>query len=192
MNLQFLLPDCPGFGVYQVNTSSYHSMRNVNEMVSFVRSICGRVSMIPLSLHLVEQDVDPEGWPATAYVLKVVSPHSLARMQRLAQGPPAEALLLPPPDSEAPDDLFPLPPARKNESVQKPAISDEQLLDLWVMTKHKINQHDIQNYQVASWFDKNYHIEVGLMDFEPPRPPAKLTAEMLSAFCQSVDRHIGR
>jgi hypothetical protein len=192
MNLQFLLPDCPGFGVYQLNTSSYHSMRNVNEMVNFVRSICGRVSMIPLSLHLVEQDVDPEGWPATAYVLKVTSPHSLARMQKLAQGPPAEALLLPPADSEAPDDLFPLGPARKAESVQPPAISEENLLNIWAMTKNKIWHFEIQDSQIANWFDKNYHLEVGLTDFEPPRPPSRLTAEMLSAFCQSIDRYAGR
>ncbi|MDD4985126.1 MAG: hypothetical protein PHQ43_04965 [Dehalococcoidales bacterium] len=192
MNLQFLLPDCPGFGVYQLNTSSYHSMRNVNSMVNFTRSICGRVSMIPLSLHLVEQVVDPEGWPATAYVLNVTSPNSLSRMQRLAQGPPAEALLLPPPDSEAPDDIFPLPPARKTESVQTPAVSNENLLDLWARTKNKIWHFEIQDSQIANWFDKNYHIEVGLMDFEPPRPPSKLTAEILSAFCQSIDRYAGR
>ena len=30
MNLQFLLPDCPGFGVYQLDTSSFHSMNNIN------------------------------------------------------------------------------------------------------------------------------------------------------------------
>src|ERR1017187_6405240 len=26
MNLQFLIPDCPGFGVYQLDPGSYHSM----------------------------------------------------------------------------------------------------------------------------------------------------------------------
>jgi hypothetical protein len=192
MNLQFLLPDCPGFGAYQIDTSSYHSMRNVNSMVNFIRSICGRVSMIPLSLHLVEQEVDPEGWPATAYILNITCSYSLAKMQRLAQGPPAEALLLPPPDSEAPDDLFPLGPARKAESVQTPAVSDEQLLDLWARTKNKLWHFEIQDSQIASWFDRNYHLEAGLLDFDPPRPPAKFTVEMLTTFCQSIDRHASR
>jgi hypothetical protein len=192
MNLQFLLPDCPGFGVYQLGTSSYHSMRNVNSMVNFTRSICGRVSMIPLSLHLVEQGVDPEGWSATAYVLKVTSPYSLAKMQRFAQEPPAEALLLPPPDSEAPDDLFPPGPLKASETSQAPSSPDEKLLDLWARIKIKIYHFEIQDSQIANWFDKNYRLEVGLLDFDPPRPPAELTAEMLSAFCQSIDRHAGR
>jgi hypothetical protein len=74
--------------------------------------------------------------------------------------------------------------------VQTPAISDEQLLDLWVKTKNKLWHFEIQNTQIANWFGKNYHLEVGLMDFEPPKPPAKLTAEMLSAFCRSIDRHV--
>jgi hypothetical protein len=113
-------------------------------------------------------------------------------MQRFAQRPPAQALLLPPPDSEAPDDLFPLKPARKAQQAQPPAISDEQLLDLWVVIKHKINQYDIQNYQIANWFDKNYHLEVNSLDLDLVRPPARLTAEMLSAFCQSIDRHFGQ
>jgi hypothetical protein len=167
-------------------------MRNVNSMVNFTRSICGRVSMIPLLLHLVEREVDPGGWPATAYVLKVTSAHSLAQMQRLAQGPPAEALLLPPPDSEAPDDLFPLRPAKEAKSGQTPATIEEAILDLWARVKNKIWHHEIQDSQIANWFDRNYHLEVNLMDFEPSRPPAKLTAEMLSAFCHSIDRHIGR
>jgi hypothetical protein len=192
MNLQFLLPDCPGFGVYQINTSSYHSMRNVNKMVAFTRSICGRASMIPLTLQLVDQNVEPEGWPSTAYVLQVTSPYSLSQMQRLAQGAPTEALLLPPPDSEAPDDLFPQRRAEKAESVKHTSLSDEKLLELWAVTKNKIWHFEIQNYQIVNWFDKNYHLEVNSVDFELPKPPAKLTAAMLSAFCQSIDRHLGR
>ena len=51
---------------------------------------------------------------------------------------------------------------------------------------------EIQDSQIANWFDKNYHLEVRLLDFDPPVPPAKLTAEILSAFCQSIDRYAGR
>lgn len=191
MNLQFLLPDCPGFGVYQLSTGSSISMGNVDKMADFIRSICGRVSMVPLTLQLIEYDVEPGGWTETAYALDVTSSYSLSEMQRFAQRPPAQALLLPPPDSEIPDDLFPLKPARKAQKVQPSAVSDEKLLDLWVNIKHKINQHDLQNYQIANWFDKNYHLEVDSLDFDLVRPPAKLTAEMLSAFCRSIDRHLG-
>jgi hypothetical protein len=52
MNLQFLLPDCLGFGVYQLDTSSFFSIVNVNSCLELIRGVCGRLSMIPLSLKL--------------------------------------------------------------------------------------------------------------------------------------------
>ena len=61
MNLQFLLPECPGFGVYQLDTGSYHSMVNINSSLEMIHNICRRFAMIPLSLHLVEKEVQPEG-----------------------------------------------------------------------------------------------------------------------------------
>jgi len=192
MNLQFLLPDCPGFGVYQLDTGSFHSMSNVNSFLELMRGTCPRVSMIPLSLELIEQEVQPGGWLKTTYVLRLTCPHSLVEVQRFAQGPPAQALLLPPTDSEAPDDLFPGEPVRASETAQKPAGPDEKLLDLWAKTKSKIWHFDVQNSQIANWFEKNYHLEVSLMDFDPPAPPAKFTAEMLSAFCRSIERYAGR
>ena len=192
MNLQFLLPDCPGFGVYQLDTSSFHSMSNVNSFLELMRGACQRVSMIPLSLELVEQKVQPEGWLKTAYVLRLTCPHSLAEIQRFAQIPPGQALILPPPDSEPPDDLFPEESVKASETVQKPAASDEKLLDLWTRIKSKILHFDIQDYQITNWFEKNYHIEVHLLDFDPPRPPVRFSAEMLSAFGKSIDRYAGR
>jgi len=189
MNLQFLLPDCPGFGVYQLNTSSFHSMKNINSALTFIRGICQRVSMIPLLLELIEQKVQPEGWLKTVYVLRLTCPHSLIEIQRYAQVPPGQALLLPPPDSEAPDDLFPEEPVRASKTAQTPTTPDEKLIDLWAKAKSKIWHFDIQDFQIANWFEKNCHVEVRLLDFEPPVPPVKFTTEMLSTFCHSVDRY---
>ncbi len=189
MNLQFLLPDCPGFGVYQLDTTSFHSMKNINSALTFIRGVCQRVSMIPLSLQLVEQEVQPEGWCKTAYVLNLTCPHSLTEVQRYAQIPPGQALLLPPPDSEAPDDLF------LNEMPCNTGRTDgdkeRQRLDLWTRVKSKIWHFDIQNSQIANWFEKNTTLTVGLPDFEPPVPPARFTVEILSLFCESIDRHAG-
>lgn len=189
MNLQFLLPDCPGLGVYQLDTSTYHSILKINSMVNITRSICGRVSMVPLSLQLVEQE--SKGWPKV-YVLDMTFPYSPAKMQSIAQGIPAVSFLLPTPDSEVPDDLFPVRPRKVSETAQVLADLDEKLLDLWVRIKSKIYHFEIRDSQIAIWFDKNYQLEVGLLDFDPPRPPAKFTVEMLSAFYQSIDRYAGR
>jgi hypothetical protein len=192
MNLQFLLPECPGFGVYQLDTTSFHSMRNVNSALAFIRGVCQRVSMIPLSLQLVEQEVQPEGWLKTAHVLKITYPHSLVEIQRYALIPPWKALLLPPPDSEAPDDLFSQEEPEASETPEPIPDKDQRLVDLWAKAKSKIWHFDIQDSQIANWFEKNCHLTVRLEDFEPPVPPAKLTAKVLSLFCQSVDRYAGR
>jgi hypothetical protein len=123
MNLQFLLPDCPGFGVYQLDTGSLYSIININSSLKLIRGICGRLSMIPLSLKLIEQDVLPEGKKKTIKILSLTAPYSIAEIQKYAQIPPGQALLLPVPDCEAPDDLFP-PEVLKQ---QKAAKHDEEV-----------------------------------------------------------------
>jgi len=189
MNLQFLLPGCPGFGVYQLDTSSYHSMKNINAMLTLIDSVCQRVSMIPLSLQLVEQPVQPDGYDKIAYVLKLTCSLSLVDAQKFARMPCGEALL-PPPDSEAPDDLFPRIKQVSPETPKETSDTNDELLDLWAKAKSKIYSHDIQDYQITNWFEKNFHITIRLKDFEAVTPPAKLTLEALSQFCYSVDRHI--
>jgi len=188
MNLQFLLPDCPGFGVYQLDTGSYHSMKNINAMLTLIDSVCQRVSMIPLSLQLVEQSVQPDGYDKVAFVLKLTCYLSLIDAQKFAQVPRGQALL-PPPDSEAPYDLFPQIRQVDPESSKESSNMNEELLELWTKAKSKVYHYDIQDYQIANWFEKNFHIAVRLKDFEAVTPPTRLTIEALSRFCHSVDRH---
>ena len=190
MKLQFLLPDCPGFGVYQLDTGSFYSIRNVNSALTFIQSVSPRVSIIPLSLQLVEKEVQPEGWTKTVYVLRLTWTESLFELQKFAQTPPGRALLIPPPDGEAPGDLaFPSP--TEEESRAAPVAQEESLTELWAKAKSKIWHFDIQNSQIANWFEKNTTLTVGLPDFEPPVPPARFTVEILILFCESIDRYAG-
>ena len=146
--------------------------------------------MIPLSLRLVEQEVQPEGWCKMAHVLSLTCHHSIAKLQRYAQIPPGQALVLPPPDSEAPDDLFPQEEIGAKETRKAiPDKADRQLIDLWTRSKSKIWHFDIQDYQIANYFSKYYHLEAGLKDFESPVPPAKFTAEQLASFIKDIERH---
>jgi hypothetical protein len=68
---------------------------------------------------------------------------------------------------------------------------ERQRLDLWTRIKSKIWHFDIQSSQITNWFEKNTTLTVGLPDFEPPVPPARFTVEILSLFCESIDRHAG-
>ena len=82
MNLRFLLPHVPGLGVWQIDTSSYWSITNINSGVQLIRELCGRISLVPLILRLVPQAVQPNGVPKTVHVLKLDIPTTLAAMMR--------------------------------------------------------------------------------------------------------------
>jgi hypothetical protein len=190
MNLQFILPECPGFGVYQVDTGSYHSMMNVNGSLELIYNYCRRFAMIPLSLHLVEQEVQPEGKSKTAWVLKLCPTYSLIETQRYARMPPEQAVVLPPADSEAPEDLFPEGTLKKNNLFQR-SEAEEELIALWDRVKRKVWQLDIQDYQIARYFMKSFHLDAGLKDFDSALPPAKFNIENLVSFLKDIEIHTG-
>ena len=186
MNLQFLLPDCPGLGVYQLDTSSFHSIVNINSDIKLIRGVCQRISMIPLSLKLAPMEVQPQGRRKTVYVLSLTANYTLAEIQKYAQIPPGQSLLLPPPDTEAPEDLFPQEVLDGVETAEIPPIIDEALLHAWDKVKKQLKKRDIQSAQVSLWFDHLYDIGATLEDFEAVVPPRKFTAEMLSHFYDAL------
>jgi len=189
MNLQFLLPDCPGFGVYQLDTGSFFSIVNVNSCLELIRGVCGRLSMIPLSLKLADKEVQVEGKTKTVRVLNLTAPYSLIEIQKYAQLPPGRVLLLPAPDSEAPDDLFPGETPRPVEPVSRATGSNKPLNDLWTKVKSRVWQLDIRDNQVADWFKRNYHLDVRLSDFDFLEPPSQVTAESLEHFLKTLEHH---
>lgn len=72
-HLMFFLPDVPGLGVWQLDTSSYHSIVNINSGVAMIKAITGgRIAMIPLTLRLVPREVSPDGKKKVVYVLDLV------------------------------------------------------------------------------------------------------------------------
>jgi len=46
----------------------------------------------------------------------------------------------------------------------------------------------MQNYQVAHYFSKYYHLEADIKDFESAVPPSKYNIE-ISTFYQDIERH---
>lgn len=109
MNLLFLIPEVPGFGVWQLDTSSFYSIVNINSGLDLIRRICGRISFIPLQLSLEPMEVTPPGVKRkTVHILYVRSEVKLADIQKLGRIPPERVLLPAVEDEEdAPEDLFP-------------------------------------------------------------------------------------
>lgn len=108
MNLLFLLPDVPGFGVWQLDTSSFYSIININSCVDLIMRLCGRISFIPLTLSLEPREVTPPGIKKkTVHILHIRSDVKLAEIQKLGRVPPERVLLPAVEEEEAPEDLFP-------------------------------------------------------------------------------------
>jgi len=120
-------------------------------------------------------------------VLRLTAPYSLVEVQKYAQVPPGQILLLPSPDSEAPDDLFPQHVIEgEADSVEQIPCLDEGLLQTWENIRNQVGKLGLTDIQVARWFNQIYRIEVNLADFSSNIPPEKFTPEMLSRFCDSL------
>ena len=116
-NLQFLLPKVPGLGVWQVDTTSFYSIININSALAMILAVADRIHMLPLQLILKPQEVSPEGKKKTVYVLDLVAPVTLAKLLNDSQTP-ARQLLMPSLDENArPDDLYPDGVLAKKEPV---------------------------------------------------------------------------
>lgn len=106
LNLLFLLPKVSGLGAWQIDSSSYNSIININSMAKMLKGILGRCSMIPLTLVLRPQDVSPSGMKTkTVYVLDIKQDIKLADLAQMAQLPPSK-MLLPEVTGEIPEDLY--------------------------------------------------------------------------------------
>jgi len=110
MCFQFLIPEVPGLGVWQIDTSSINSIRNVNSMVDLIRIVSPehRISMIPLLLSLEPIEIqDSESKKKTVNVLNLRVKETLYElaetMNKIKKG---EYFALPPADEERPELLY--------------------------------------------------------------------------------------
>ena len=190
MNLQFLLPDLPGLDVYQLDSGSFNSIVNINTSLEVIGGACGRLSMIPLYLRLVEETYQRNGHTVRVYVLHLEARFTFSELQRFAQVPSDQLLVVPPPDSEAPDDLAPVEALREGQVPSGLTREEKELIKAWDQAKKKVWQFNVLNSQLARWFLRNYHIDVTLDDFESPLPPRKFSAESLTHFCRAVERSV--
>jgi len=108
MNLLFFMPDVPGIGVWQLDTTSFYSIVNINSCVDLIRHICGRISFIPLTLSLEPLEVSPPGiTKKTVHILAIRSDVKLAEIQKLGTVAPERILLPLLEEEEAPEDIYP-------------------------------------------------------------------------------------
>lgn len=132
--LSVLLPELKGAGVWEIVTGSFHSIVNINSCLEYIRAICGRVHMIPLTLERRAQDITHEEHVATHYILHINMDFALADLQKLALIDATRILLeVPEPEPDKEDILF-----QENAEVNpEPAEVIETLLTLDQITEIK-------------------------------------------------------
>lgn len=96
-HLQVMLPNVPGMGVWQIDTGSFNSVRNINSGLAFVASLTnGRIAMIPLKLVIrPHKGRDPKsGAPTNNYVLDLANEKiKMADVLMASTQPPAKVLM---------------------------------------------------------------------------------------------------
>lgn len=94
MNLQFMLPKISGLGVWQIDTSSINSIRNINSCIELIRSVYGRIRMVPLFLSIEPMEVTPpNSKKKTVHVLNLRSMDNMIEAAIKARKPPLELII---------------------------------------------------------------------------------------------------
>jgi hypothetical protein len=133
MNLQFLLPEVPGMGIWQVDTGSVNSIKQINSAIELVRALCGRIAMIPLLLTLEPREaVNPDNKKKqTVYCLNLRTNGKMGELALAAGKSNADLLngmpALPAADDERPDCAAEYEP----DPVDLPEHSPDTVEDLW-------------------------------------------------------------
>ena len=133
MNLQFLLPEVKGLGVWQIDTSSRNSIININSMADLIKAIYKKITMIPLLLTLEPKEVNnpDDGKKQTVFVLNLRVNMKLADLALMARKQ-TEILELPVGDDERPDLIS---PEFERDEVDMPEglepITPENAVKLW-------------------------------------------------------------
>lgn len=108
--LQFFLPEVPGLGCWQLDTTSYHTMVQLNSSIDMIRALTGgKIKMMPLTLRLVPKVVSPDGKSKTVFVLELQT-EQMRLVDFLKQAPLLTAAFSPSVEpvaqDELPDDLY--------------------------------------------------------------------------------------
>ena len=189
MNLQFLMPKVEGIGVWQIDTTSFYSIVNINSMIKLIKSLCGRIGFIPLTLCLGPVEVTPPGMTKkTVHVMHIKQKVKLVTLLQAAQKEPAMVLLPEPATEEPPEDLFPVDVLDKEEPImevldeEEPMPEADNSIAVWNEIRTLVQELKPTAKRVQDWWKQAYDLDVTLKDFSYVKPPEKFGQGMLEMF----------
>lgn len=135
MHLQFIMPDVPGLGVWQIDTSSVNSIRNINSEAAMTRAVYGRLVFLPLRLTLEPTEVvnPDDGKKKTVRVMHLRVKSTMRELMTQAVKPARELLLPPPTEDEAPEDNAGeiVETVTTKPTPEQTAKAEKDIKDLW-------------------------------------------------------------
>jgi len=154
--LMVMIPKVSVGGVYQIRTSSYNSIVDVNSGLDYVSALIGRFAMVPLKLRRVPIETHHDGKKQTHFTLNLVFDYSIEMLNQLRQDnmrilehpryqlpapedhnpatdPPDEIIDL---EDEEPKDVTP----KTGEERSRPAADDFEYLKLAGELKREIKK----------------------------------------------------
>jgi len=162
MNLQFLLPEVPGMGIWQIDTGSINSILNINDAAELLRALHGRIAMLPLLLTIEPRDikVPDTGKKKTVFVMNLRTKETLAQMYHQALKSPSQLFIaqagelpldidLPVPDDERPDLILPEEQA-PSEIVEGEVVTSQESDEEPLSSAQAIEQEPHQAHQEAA------------------------------------------
>ena len=151
-NLYFMIRGVKRFGVYQLDTSSYNSILNVNGGIEYAKKLTGgRLATLPFILEVRPQEVNPEGKKKTVYVLHLEA--DIPKMMKALDSKPQDILSFDGPDKPESKDIE--EDLHKEDLVKsiKP-VTEKQIKRYYAMVKEagldieKADEHLKKKYDV--------------------------------------------
>ncbi|MBA7613099.1 hypothetical protein ES703_20342 [subsurface metagenome] len=206
MNLMFMLPDVPGLGVWQIDTTSFYSIREVNSTLEMIRNLTrspdypeGRIAFIPLTLTLGPYDVSPPGISKkTVHIMHIRTDVKLSDIIKRAMLPPGRVLVPEPELEEAPGDLFPkevLEIAEAGTPAPEPEPEVEDLFGLnaerqeeWAGIRKLMGEVHVNEKTARSYFANVCDVSVTIEELAKEPVPSALTVHHLREFRQRLEQ----
>lgn len=167
MNLMFSMPDVPGLGVWQLDTSSFYSIREINSSLDLIQKATnGRIAFIPLILSLSPMDVHPPGQKRkSVHTLHLESQLKFSELINASilpaiEGTEMKELSMPEVDvDDGPEDLYPTEILEAAEEQEDPDIFSRKLGE-WNQIKKLVKRRNYSLDTIKSYFAQVHKIDL--------------------------------
>lgn len=150
-NLYFMIRGVKRFGVYQLDTSSYNTILNINGGIEYAKKLTGgRLATLPFILEVVPQEVNPEGKKKTVYVLRLEA--DVSKMMKALESKNQDILSLEKPDKPERVDIE--EDLHEQGLVESMPVTIDELKDMWIKvgklgkTKEDFKKYLIEKYKI--------------------------------------------